>query len=281
MNWLTLTVISAVTYAVAEIVGKYVSDEKSEPVYIGIIAAFFTAITSFIFVLFEPLKLPSNPLVYAGLISSAAVVAIGIVTYYEGLKNSDISEFSLLSRSRILFIVIGGIFFFSERFTLAQGIGGALILLSVFFLTWEGKKFSFGVGARYALITAILFGIGSLLDKAVISSFSALLYTFLIYFFTVLFMLPFALVRYKKNVVLPTKETVGKLFIAGSLYGVSAYAIYSAYIINGPIVLVTLASQLEIPITILWGIFMLKENKRALSKLASMALLIIGIILLK
>ena len=96
MNWLILTLISAVAYAFAEIIGKYVSDEKSEPLFIGIISAAFTAITTALFLSLEPLIFPIHGWAVAGLVASAAVVAIGIGTYYKGLKYSDISEYSLL-----------------------------------------------------------------------------------------------------------------------------------------------------------------------------------------
>jgi len=281
MNWLTLTIISAVAYAIAEIVGKYVSDEKSEPVFIGIIAAFFTTIMSFQFATFYPMKVPSNVWALAGLVGSAAVVAVGIITYYEGLKHSDISEFGLLSRSRTLMMVLAGVVFFKERFSLIQAVGAVLIMYSVFLLTWEGGKFRLGKGAKFALATAFLFSIGSLFDKAIISYYSAIMYAFLVYLLTVAFMLPLAFSRLLEGARLPKARTVGLQFVAGCLYGVSAYCIFAAYLANGPISLVTLASQLEIPITILWGIFMMKENKRVLPKLASMGLLIVVIILLK
>jgi drug/metabolite transporter (DMT)-like permease len=281
MNWLTLTIISAVTYAVGEIVGKYVSDEKSEPVFIGIIAAFFTTLMSFQFATLEPMLLPTNIWALSGVVASAALVAMGIITYYEGLKHSDISEFGLFSRSRTLFIVIAGVVLFQERFSFTQIIGAVVVIYSVFLLSWEGGRFHFGKGARFALITSFLFALGALFDKAIISFYSPIMYTFILYLLTVAFMLPLAFSRLLEGAKLPKARTVGLQFVAGCLYGVSAYCIFAAYLARGPISLVTLASQLEIPITILWGIFMMKENKRVLPKLASMALLIIGIVLLR
>ena len=282
MNWFFLTIISAVAYAAAEIIGKYVSDKKSEPVFIGIIAAMFTAFMTFQFASTEgALKVPSNVWALAGLVASAACVAIGIVTYYEGLKNSDVSEFGLLSRSRALLVVIGGILIFHERFNFLQIIGAVLVLYGVFLLSWEGGKFHFGRGAKFAIATAVLFSIGFLFDKAVISFYTAMTYTFLNYFLVVAFMLPLAFSRYVEGSRLPKKSTIGLLFIVGTLYGVAAYCIYAAFLATGPVSLISLISQLEIPITVLWGIFMLKEEKRMLPKFASMALLILGIILLK
>jgi len=281
MNWFFLTIISAVAYAIAEIISKYVSDEKSEPVFIGIIAALFTTFMTFQFVTMETIKLPSNVWAFAGLIASAAFVAVGIITYYEGLKHSDVSEFGLLSRSRTLLVVLGGVILFRERFSFFQIIGATLILYGVFLLSWKGGKFHFGKGSKFALATAVLFSLGALFDKAVISYYSAIMYTFLNYLLTSAFLFPLAFSRYIEGAKLPKKSTVGLLFIVGTLYGISAYCIYAAYLAKGPISLVTLASQLEIPITVLWGIFLLKEQKKLFSKLISMVLLIVGIILLK
>ncbi|MEK7543572.1 MAG: DMT family transporter [Patescibacteria group bacterium] len=281
MNWFFLTIISAVAYAAAEIIGKYISDKKSEPVFIGIIAAGFTAAVSLLFAVWESPAIPTNIWAITGLVSSGALVAVGVMTYYEGLKHSDVSEFSLFSRSRMLIIVIGGLVFFQERFTFLQAAGGLLVLCGVFFLSWEGKGIHFGKGAKFALATAVLFGLGALIDKAVIPYFTAMMYTFLIYLFTVLFMIPLVLVRLKKGAPLPKRSTVGILSIVGILYGASAYCIYAAYLQSGPASLVTLVSQLEIPIAVLWGIFVMKEQKKIFPKLMSMALLILGIVLLK
>lgn len=281
MNWFFLTIISAVTYAAAEIIGKYISDKKSEPVFVGIIAAGFTAAASLLFAVWESPAIPTNILAIIGLVISGALVAIGIMTYYEGLKHSDVSEFSLFSRTRTLIIIIGGLVFFRERFTLLQAIGGLLVLCGVFFLSWEGKGVHFGRGAKFALATAVLFGIGALIDKAVIPYFTAMMYTFLIYLFTVIFMIPLVVWRVKKKAILPKPSTIRLLSIVGVLYGVSAYCVYAAYLQSGPASLVTLVSQLEIPITVLWGIYLMKERKKVFSKLMSMALLILGIVLLK
>ena len=135
MNWLILTLVSAVAYAFAEIIGKYVSDEKSEPLFIGIISALFTTVTSLFFVAFEPIKLPSNIWAFGGLVASSAFVAIGIIAYYGGLKHSDISEFGLLSRTSILMRVLGGMLLFQERFSIFQSFGCVLILASIFSLS--------------------------------------------------------------------------------------------------------------------------------------------------
>ncbi|MEK7577297.1 MAG: DMT family transporter [Patescibacteria group bacterium] len=281
MNWFTLTIISAITYAIAEIISKYVSDKKSEPVFIGIIAAFFTTLVSFQFASLEPMRLPTNVWALTGLVLSAMCIAIGIVTYYEGLKHSDVSEFGLFSRSRTLFVVLGGMVLFRERFNALQIIGGLLIVYSIFILSWEGGRIYFGKGSKFAIATAVLFGIGALIDKAVISYYSAIMYTFLTYLLTVAFMFPLAVSRYIEGVKLPKVSTTGILFIVGTFYGISAYCIYAAYSLNGPISLITLASQFEIPITVLWGIYIMKEQKRVVPKLMSMALLIMGIVLLK
>lgn len=281
MNWFVLTIISAVAYAAAEIISKYVSTKKSEPVFIGIIAAAFTTFISFQYASLDALTVPSDVGALAGLVASAGLVAVGIVTYYEGLKASDVSEFGLLSRVRTPLVVLGGILLFRERFDFFQVIGTILVLYAVFLLSWEGGKFRFGRGARFAIVTAVLFGAGALIDKAIISHYSASMYTFLIYLLTVAFMLPLAFSRFIEGTKLPDLKTIGILGVVGTLYGISAYCIYAAYLADGPVSLVSLASQFEIPITVFWGIFILKESKNAWKKLLSMALLVIGIVLLK
>lgn len=278
MQWFLLAVVSAVTYAAAEIIGKYVSDERSEPVFIGIIAAIFTTAVSFAYAGMEGLALPSDPRAFAGLCASALFVAVGIVTYYEGLKHSDVSEFGLLSRSRVLLLMIGGMVLFRERLTVVQTVGSVLVLYGIFLLSWEGGKFRFGKGAKFALVTAVLFGAGSLCDKSVIGFFTPRMYTFLNYLLTVGFMIPIAAARYVKGAALPHMRTVGILSVIGTLYGVSAYCLFAAYAGNGPVSLITVVSQLEIPLTVLWGILILNERTRMVRKLLAMAILVAGVV---
>jgi len=208
-------------------------------------------------------------------------VSVGIITYYSGLKYSDVSEFALLSRSGSLIIIVGGFFLFGERFNLAQIIGMVMVLLAVSLLSWEGKRFHFGKGSKYALITAFLFALGALCDKAVISYFSTGIYTFLVYLCTVVCMMPFAVHQYSQQRHLPGKDSLKKLVFTGLFYGISAYGIYAAYNSDGSVGLISLISQLQIPIAVLWGILILRERKRLITKFSAMRIMILGVILLK
>jgi uncharacterized membrane protein len=44
MSWFLYAILGAILYAIAEIIGKYVADAKSEPVILSILGTFYAAV---------------------------------------------------------------------------------------------------------------------------------------------------------------------------------------------------------------------------------------------
>ena len=204
------------------------------------------------------------------------LAAIGIITFYAAMKYSDISEFVLFTRTQVLFIFLGGIVFFQETFTFWQGIGIACIFLGAIVISLSKTKIRLHKGSILALITAVLFAASMLVDRSIISNFSASFYTSIIYFVIALVLIAPVVVVWKKRRKLPPTKTWIAQFFSSSLYAISTFFVYSSYNSGGYVSLTTLIAQLQIPIIVLYGLFVFKEKDRLSQKIVAMILMIVG-----
>ena len=281
MTWLLFALVAALCYAIADIIGKYIADKKSDPILLGVLANFYAGITSLVFIFFEPIKITYAFPIFLGIAIAALMYAVGTITYYSSLKITPISEFSLLTRSSAFITFLGGIIFFQETLSTFQAIGVILIITAIISLTWNGKKISLHKGSILALVTALVFAIGALIDKSIYANFSKAVYIALGYFVTTAFLLPVVPQAWKKSETKPKLKTHLLLFTTSSLFAVAAFLVFSAYNAHGPISLTQLLTQFRIPIVVLYGFIILKERDRLPQKIISTILLIIGSYLLQ
>ena len=279
--WFFYSLFAACIYGCNEILGKYITDKKSEPILIGFFVNFYCLLIALLFLLFQPIQYSINLPVILGLLFVGLIYALGTYTYYYALKLSPISEFTLLTRSSVILIPLGGMLFLKESFKDFQSLGIILIILGVIALTWTGKSISLHKGGLFALVTALLFAIGALIDKVLIDNFSALLYQVLSYILMVIFLTPALFVVTKKSKILPSFKTHIMLFTSAGLFVLAGFLLLNAYQSGGFVSYVNLVTQFRIPIVILYGVLILKEKERILNKLIAMILIVTGTFLLK
>lgn len=281
MNWFLFALIAAVAYALAEIVSKYAATKDAEPSYVGLLSAFFSTLVAFGIAFFRhDIVYHFTVLNIIGLIGSTLLTSIGIITYFKALQLSDVSEFALFTRTQILFAFIGGVFIFSDRFSLFQIAGILIMMLGVIVISLSKTKIHFHKGSILAIITAMLFGFAVLIDKAIVNDFSATFYSALYYALNSLFLIIPAFMTYRRIHILPSKRTCGLMFVTGTLYVLSAIWVYTAFQIGGMVSLMTIIAQLQIPIVVLYGIFIFKERDRLSQKIIAMICMGIGAYLL-
>lgn len=277
MNWFILSLLATIVYSFGEILSKYVADSESEPSYIGVLNGFFAALIALSIAFFQKELIFHFTIINSiGLFISAFVVAVGIITYFKALQLSDVSDFALYTRSQILFVFLGGMLLFSERFTYSQTIGTLLMVIGLCVVSITRTKLKLNKGNIYAIITALLFSFGVFIDKAIINDFSPSFYTFLFYgMITALLLIP-ASSAYRKKIKLPKPKTYIIMFITAFLYMLSAIWTYRAYQIGGMVSLMTVIAQLQIPIVLLYGVLVFKEKERISQKIISMICMVIG-----
>ncbi|EKD67592.1 MAG: hypothetical protein ACD_48C00323G0002 [uncultured bacterium] len=281
MNWFYFALLATIVYSIAEIIGKYVTNEESEPVYIGLLSAFFSAIVAFSIAIFRhDIWYHLTVLNVMGLFASSFVTSVGIITYFKSLQLSDVSEFVLFIRTQVLFVFVGGIIIFSDRFTQSQLFGIIAMAIGIIVISISKTKIKLHKGNILAIVTAILFGIGVFIDKAIVNDFSATLYSALYYGLNTLFLLIPAFFAYKQKKKFPSIKSSLFLFVTGTFYVLSAIWSFTAYQMGGMVSLMTIIAQLQIPILVLYGLFVFKERDRIPQKILSMICMGIGAYLL-
>jgi uncharacterized membrane protein len=281
MNWFYYSLGGAIFYAIAEIIGKYLADEKSEPVYLSILGTFYAAVVA-LSVAFLTRQGVMNfaPVAVIGLVVSSFVYALGCITYYAALKNCEISEFVLLTRVQVIVVFIGGLLIFHETMGILKIIGSLSVIIGIILISYRKSGFQITKGAVWALITALLFGAGALIDKAIIKNFTALLYTGLNYAFSTIFLAAPAIYLVKKQKQLPSAKIHSFMFISAVFYAFSAAAFFSSYLNKGYVSLTSIIGQLQIPLVILYGLIILKEKQNIWQKIVATLMMIIGAYLL-
>jgi drug/metabolite transporter (DMT)-like permease len=283
MNWFLFSLFSAIFYAFANIIGKYVSDEKSEPIYISFIANLYATVASFIIVLIGHQTLPFYlpPMAIIGLTASGLVCVIGTIIYWSAMKMIDISEFTLFTRTQILFVFIGSILVYRESFLPVQIIGIICVIIGSFIICYKKGKLHLSIGAILAILSSLFFSIEVLIDKSVINYYNPALYTaFLYLIITILLSVPviYALSKHKQ---VPSFKTHKWFMIASTFYAISAVFFYNSYTHGGNVTLTSIISQIQIPIVVIYGIFIFKERTQLKQKIIAMLLMIIGALLLQ
>jgi drug/metabolite transporter (DMT)-like permease len=214
-----------------------------------------------------------------GLLASGFIYSISVLTFYAALKHSDISEFGIFTRVVVIVEFFGGIILFHEKLFPLQILGTICLIVGVIILSYKKGKLNLHKGNVYALATAVLGGIGGLIDKAIIGNFSVVIYTGLIYLVISILLLPLFFNNLRKKIQIPGSKFLTILTVASIMYTFSAMLYYKSYQI-GYISLTGIVSQIQIPLVVLYGIFIFKEKEKIWQKLAATGLMIIGAYLL-
>jgi uncharacterized membrane protein len=85
---------------------------------------------------------------------------------------------------------------------------------------------------------------------------------------------------YQKKVELPSLWIIGLLIVTTVLYTYSAIFTYKSYQ-SGPISIITIINQIEVPIVVLFGVVVFREKDNIINKILATVLMIIGAYLLR
>jgi drug/metabolite transporter (DMT)-like permease len=281
MDWAVYAILSAVLYAVAEIIGKYLSDPESEPVYISFFANIYAAFAAMIVAIlyWNPIDIPPiNSIV--GLFGSGFLCAIGTLFYWKALRQLDISEFAFFTRMQLLLVFLGGIIIYRETFALVQMVGAVCIIFGSILICQKKGQIRISSGARLAISSSVFFAGEVMIDRAIIKSYTPQLYTALLYLvISICLAYPaIRLMKIKRKIPKTGPQLI--LFLASCFYVISAISYYSSYTHGGTVALTAVISQLQIPLVVFYGIFILREKENIPQKISATFFMIIGAILL-
>ena len=138
--------------------------------------------------------------------------------YVRAMKSLDITLVHPLVNSYPAISIVLDLLFFHVIPSIIALAGFLLILIGLHNLRQSDKKRKHGekLAVLYALITALLWGINSFLFKIVLTNTPALTMTFLRVFFSMLFLLFFNLIAFKKEILSELKKVrIKEVILAG------------------------------------------------------------------
>jgi len=192
-------------------------------------------------------------------------------------KKADISTVSIIQKTSIILIVLIGIIFLKEKYTLFSLIGSGLILLAGFVVVIEQKKIIISEGIFWALLSTIL-GVGAtILDKIILKSISPFVYASLNCFLVGLVFAP------RKGFISEITQLIQTHFTWIMLSALlnSAGFVMILFVLKNTDVSQTIPVYdcIAFIIPILLGIAILKEHTNIKKKIIGTTLGIVGILL--
>ncbi len=201
-----------------------------------------------------------------------------ITTAYNNFSFQEI-----VRQTRIIWVVLGGIFLLGEKISFTEIIGIILITSSVFIISYKQFSFREHISSRALLLTWSVTFIAAaivLLEKTIITNVPVALYTLLAYLSTTLFLSLFLnkarTFKIRHHLTYHKKE----IFIAALFMLLSYYCGLKAYQLL-PISIAYPIIQTSTVIAILLGTYFFEENKNIFRKLLAATCAVIGILVIK
>ncbi len=224
-------------------------------------------------------KLPAAPLPYALTGLSVLLWTALAIIGFESYKYIEASARATLARSKLLWAALLATVFLGEVLTGLAIVGILLVFAGAVVITYKpGWKLDLSDrGVRLTLLAAFLTALTYIVDKAASVSFAPSTYGFLIY------LLPGVLIavwmRNRRAKIRELFQTKGKWVVLVSLLGTLSYYYQLRAYQTLDASLVATFLELSVVVSVIGGIFLLKENKNIARKLLGAAAAITGAIL--
>jgi len=200
---------------------------------------------------------------------------------FNALKRTEASEFTVLFSTRAIWSVVAAILVLGESFGTQKIIGAALIISSVFLVSWKKKSFSLNEGEMLTLAAAAFFGIEFINDTYLVGHVDLFFYLPLIFLFPAIFI---GGLNYKKlphiGKAIHLKDFLQLSFL-GLMFAISATATLTAYTKGHNAAEIAILNQTSTIVIVLLGIIFLKERSHMKLKIIGAVISLIGVFLVR
>lgn len=243
----------------------------------GLIAGFFLLL----FGLHQGFQIPDLKNVSVNLILMAVLIGTGNILIFKGLKKVEASEYTVVFSTRAIWSVLAAIVFLHESFSVKQIIGAALIILSVFVVSWKKKSFRLNEGEMLTLAASFFVGIAFINDTYMLNKVDLFFYLPLVFALPAVFALITNYKRFiKTNNWLSWRETLKVSFLS-LLFAVSATSTFSAYEKGHNAGQIAILNQTSTILIVVLGIVFLKERNHLYLKILGGVISLLGVYLVK
>lgn len=217
----------------------------------------------------------------------AIVISVGVWSCWTMLnalsnKNTQASIRAPIGQSKLLWVLILGAVFLGEAITFQQVVGVVIIFIGLSILLWH-PEYKLGSlkdsGVRWTMITAFAGALTAIVDKNALNFLSIELYGFIAFIVPGIILLlftpkkaediKFTLTNHKIHIVLISLMMVGTYYMTLKTYSLLPISVAYPFL------------QLATLITVIAGIFILKEKEHIWQKIIATILVIIGSVIFK
>lgn len=282
MTWLYLSLASAVCFACLGIFSRVVSVDSKNPRALTLAFNLVCIVMAIILFLvtgsYKNFVLPNQSIAWVYLIIAAFAYGMFERLRFYATKNLDASIYSIIGNISVVMAFVISLFLYKETLTLTKFIGFVLIL-TAFFLVIEVKKSKISIkGIWLGIVTSVLIGIGWSLDKKGANFFNPETYNILGW------TLPFIIIYFPsiniQEVKNEFKKFSWKIVLLAFFNFVGYYLTLKAYVLAEATKIIPII-QLSTLITVIAGVFLLKERSNLYKKILAGIIAVAGVFLLR
>jgi len=283
MNWLLLTIASAVTGAIARILQKVLLKNKDSDLFA--FSFIFQMVVAAIFLIYAVLtrsvELPNLTGLGFNIFIMALFYGLGNVFTFKAFKVAEASEVAVIFASSSVWSVLAALVMLSEKLTTKSVFGIMLVVLGIASINLSRHAWRVNKGHLYALLGAILFGIAFTNDAYIIGRYTSIPSYMVLAFTLPAFISLLASPQSIKNIPQYTSGSIlMKLSLCTFFYAISSITIFAAYKAGGPASIISPIQQTSIIFTVVLGYLFLNERDNVLKKIIGTVLTFLGVLLL-
>ncbi|MGC9310426.1 MAG: EamA family transporter [Candidatus Aenigmatarchaeota archaeon] len=190
--------VAVAAFGLRRIIHRHVMKTEN-PYSYALIENVLTAL-AFLPLVISEFAIPTAGIAWVLLAASSRLYIFVALTGYLSYKYTPVTLKDPISQSNMVFVLLLSAVFLSEAITAKKLIGTAAIFLGLLVLTYKKRKL-FGwlsdKGVQITMLSAFLYAIVSIIDKAAMNYFTPGMYGFLVYLIPGIILLTFVQKRQK------------------------------------------------------------------------------------
>jgi drug/metabolite transporter (DMT)-like permease len=281
MEWYWYVAINIVVFSLATLYQRMILKDSRDPVVIyvvnGLVAGLFLLGVGF----YQGFNFPDLKDISLNLILMAVLIGTGNILIFRGLKKVEASEYTVLFSTRAIWSVLAAIVFLHESFSGKQIIGAALIILSVFVVSWKKKSFRLNEGEMLTLAAAFFVGFAFINDTYLLNKVDLFFYMPLVFALPAIFAMVVNYKRFLKPGNLLTPMETVKVSVLSLLFAISATSTFTAYEKGHNAAQIAILNQTSTILIVVLGIIFLRERNHLYLKILGGIISLVGVYLVR
>ena len=284
MNWFTLSLLSAIALASAELTQQHLLTAKNpftartSAVLTFLIQSIFALPLIFLLHLFPDFHTIFQPNIFIKILLMSLLSSIAMVFYLRSFQVKNISFSTIFISLSVVISTTLGITFFNESLNISKLIGISLVLGAIVSLHWKNPVLE--KNHLYGLLAGAIFGIVFTLDKSIVLNINPLLYIFLGFPLISLWGFIFFPREIINSIKTKTYYAYKPVIISGIGYFLFNIFTFYAYRLGGEVGRVDAINNTQTFIIILFEYFILKHTKSLVRKIITAVIAFVGIYIL-